>query len=361
MKIDMFAHICPQKFIDVFAKQKVSWEKTVAKTAPANGGSALYDINARLEVMYRYEDYVQILTPTAKQIEAYYDPKDEAYSYLVKTFNDSLAEIVTKYPDRFLAAVAAVPINNIDATMKEIDRTINEMGFKGILLETPVFVYDAGRPVDMAYNYETMKPLDSPEFMPIYETMSKLNLPIWIHPIGQSGVPVYKGEKRGKYVLSHVFGWPMESAVAMGRLVCSGILNKYPNLKFIIHHCGSAIVPSLAGRIANEFDKFKAIGVLKFDQPGEEDPFINKNAADYFRMFYADTALYGDTAGLMCGYDFFGPEHILFGTDYPYDLAGGDKFIKKTIDAVYKMNISDADKNKIFEENAKRIMRLDVK
>jgi len=359
VKIDVFAHICPQKFIDAFAKQKVSWE-VVGKTALANGGAVLFNVDARLEVMDRYEDYVQVLTPTANAIEPYYDPKDENYLYLVKTFNDAVAEIANKYPDRFVASVAALPLNNIDAAIKEIDRTINEMGFKGILLDTPVFVHDAGRPVEAAYNYDTMKPLDLPEFMPIYETMSKLNLPIWIHPVGQAGVPVYSGEQRGKYVLSHVFGWPMESTMTMGRLICRGVMSKYPNLKFIIHHCGSAIVPALAGRIANEFDKFKAIGVLKFDQPGEEDPFLSKNAADYFRMFYADTALYGDTSGLMCGYDFFGPEHIIFGTDYPYDLVGGDKFIKKTVEAVYRMNVSDADKKKIFEDNARRIMRLDT-
>jgi len=150
-----------------------------------------------------------------------------------------------------------------------------------------------------------MKPIDSPEFMPIYESMSKHNLPIWIHPVGQGGVPVYSGEERGKYILYHVFGWPLESAVAMGRLVCSGILAKYPDLRFIIHHCGSGIVPALAGRIDNEFDKFRSTGVLECHHPGEEDLFRNKRAVDYFRMFYGDTALYGDMAGLMCGYDFF--------------------------------------------------------
>ncbi len=308
--------------------------------------------------MDRYEDYAQVLVPSGQVLEAFFSPKDSAY--LVQVFNDAVAEITQKHPDRFVAAVAALPLNNIDAALKEIDRTIKELGFKGILLHTPIFAYEEGRPIELGYNYNTMKPIDSPEFMPIYESMARHNLPIWIHPVGQGGVPVYSGEKRGKYVLSHVFGWPIESAMAMGRLICSGIMTKYPNLRFIIHHCGSGIVPALAGRIANEFDKFKAIGVLKFDQPGEEDPFKNKNAADYFRMFYADTALYGGTSGLMCGHEFFGAEHIVFGTDFPYDLAGGDKFIKKTVDAIYRMAVSDADKKMIFEDNARRILHLNT-
>lgn len=353
MKIDMFAHICPQKFIDAFDKQKISWE-TVGLTAGANGGPALSDVESRLKIMDRYDDYTQVLTPTANTVEPFFAPDDPNYLYLVKTFNDAIYEIVNKHPDRFVAAVAAIPIGNIDESIKEIDRTINDMGFKGILLDTPAFKYKEGSP----YDYDSMTPLDLPEYMPIYEAMHNYNLPIWIHPRGQTGVPNYKGEKRGKYVLSHVFGWPMESAMLMGRLICSGVLTRYPKLKIIIHHCGSGIVPALAGRIANEFDKFKAIGVLKFDEPGIEDPFLSKNAADYFRMFYADTALYGDTAGLMCGYDFFGPEHIVFGTDYPYDLVGGDKFIKKTIDSVWRMDISDADKNRVFEDNARRLLKL---
>ena len=63
-------------------------------------------------------------------------------------------------------------------------------------------------------------------------------------------------------------------------------------------------------------------------------------------------------SGLMCGYDFFGAEHIIFGTDFPFDLASGDKCIKRTIDSVYKMDISDTARQLIFEGNAKRILRL---
>ncbi|MBA7655043.1 2-keto-4-carboxy-3-hexenedioate hydratase [subsurface metagenome] len=357
MKIDVYAHICPQKFIDAFAKQAVSWE-TVAKTSPVFGRPALWDINKRLEVMDRYEDYVQLLVPSGQVVEPFFSPKDTAY--LAQIFNDAMAELINKYPDKFVGAVATLPLNNIDAALKEIDRVINELGFKGILIHTPIFIYEEGRPIELGYNYGTMKPIDSPELMPIYESMSQHNLPIWIHPVGQGGVPVYSGEERGKYALSHVFGWPLESAVAMGRLVCSGILTKYPNLRFIVHHCGSGIVPALAGRIDNEFDKFRFAGLLKWDRPGEEDPFRTKRAVDYFRMFYADTALYGGVSGLMCGHDFFGAEHIVFGTDFPYDSASGDKFIKKTIDAIYRMTVSDADKKRIFEDNAKRILHLDI-
>ena len=357
MKIDAYAHICPRKFIDAFARRAVDWE-TVARTSPIMGGPALWDVDKRLEVMDRYEDYVQVLVPSGEVVEPFFSPKDTAY--LVKLFNDEVAELINKYPEKFVGAVAALPMNNIDAALKEIDRAINELGFKGVHIHTPVYMYEGGRRIELGYNYGTMKPIDSPEFLPIYDSMSKHNLPIWVHPVGQGGVPVYSSEVRCSYALDHIFGWPLESAMAMGRLVCSGILAKYPDLKFVIHHCGSGIVPALAGRIDNEFDKFWSTGLLKCGQPGEEDLFRNKSAVDYFRMFYGDTALYGDMAGLMCGYDFFGAEHILFGTDFPYDLASGDKWIRKTIDAIFRMPVSDIDKNRIFEGSAKRILRLDI-
>lgn len=352
MKIDIYAHICPQKFVDIMNKKNNSWEK-IAGTSRLNGGTALFETEKRLEIMKPYEDYVQVLTPTGQVLEPFFPP-EEANAWN-RDFNDCVAEIVSQHPDKFVAAAASIQLGDVDAALKEIERCIEKLGFKGIHLHTPIFPYDSNNP---GYNYDTMKPLDSPEFMPIYEAMSKYNLPIWIHPVGQGGVPNYPGENRGKYALFHVFGWPMESAMAMGRIVCSGILMKYPNLKFIIHHIGSAIVPALAGRIANEFDKFKAIGRLKYDKP-EDDPFLLKNAAEYFKMFYADTAIYGDPYGLECGYYFFSPERVVFGTDFSYDLANGDKFIYKTIESVWKMRVSDADKKAIFEDNAKRILRLE--
>ena len=358
MKIDVFAHICPKEFIDYFSKHVMNVEKLMGLDKGAVI-RPLWDIDKRLEIMDKYEDYVQILVPTQPAAETFCSPKDAPQ--VARVYNDAMAEIVSKHQDKFVGAVAYLPLNNIDATLKEIDRAIDELGFKGILMDTPIYELKVPNKPEYGYNYETMKPIDLPEFWPIYETMSRRKLPIWIHPKGARGVPVYRGEENeewGKYGLSFVFGWPMESAMAMGRLVCSGVLAKYPNLRFIIHHCGSGIIPVLAGRLDYGFDFLRMKGV-KWGQPNGEDPFQFKSATDYFRMFYVDTALYGDVPGLMCGHDFFGVDHILFGTDTPYDLEGGEGFIRKTIDAVHRMNVSDGDKEKIFEGNAKRILNLD--
>ena len=356
MKIDIYSHITPQKFIDTFSKKFYDWEKAIGHAAEY-GRPTLNDVEARLRLMDTYDDYVQVLVPSQTTFEPFLNPQDAAEMAMV--FNDATAELVNKYPDKFIAAAAVIPQYNLDAAIKEIDRTIGQMGFKGILIRTPIFYYEEARPREKGPNYDTIRPIDIPEFIAIYEKMAQYDLPIWIHPEGQTGIPVYPGEKRGKYGIYHVLGWPIESAIAMSRLVCSGVLRKYPNLKFIIHHCGSGIVPALGNRIANEFDKYIAGGGIKFDRP-EDNPFTLKNAADYYKMFYADTALYGgDPGGLMCGHSFFGPEHVVFATDFPFDMAGGDKFIQRTIESVYRMSISDAEKQMIFEGNAQRVLHLD--
>jgi predicted TIM-barrel fold metal-dependent hydrolase len=358
MKIDMFAHICPPKFIDTLNKSgTVTWEM-ISRTSSRVGGPALWDLQKRFEVMDKYEDYTQVLTSSADVVEPFFCPDDVAY--FSQLINDEMAEVVSKNPARFSGAVTRIPMTNIDAAMREIERTIDGMGFKGIQLNTPVYQYEKDRPLSLGNNFETMKAIDSPEFMPIYAEMSKRRLPIWIHPVGFGGTPVYTGEKRGRYQLAHILGWPIESAMAMSRIVCSGILAKYPNLRFVTHHCGSAIIPALADRLDIELEQYRNLGVIKWES-GMDDPFLSKRPADYFKMFYADTALYGGTSALMCGYEYFGPDKIIFGTDYPYDMENGDLFIKTTIDAVNKMNISESDKKRIFEDNPKGLLDIAAK
>ena len=113
-----------------------------------------------------------------------------------------------------------------------------------------------------------------------------------------------------------MFGWVYETSSAMVRLVLSGVLEKYANLKFITHH-GGAIIPFLNRRVASFID-FSATRLKNRILDNISGPPI-----DYFKKFYADTAIYGNTAGLMCSYDFFGPDHLLFGTDMPYDSQFG--------------------------------------
>lgn len=324
-KIDMFPHILPRKYNDTLLKKsKPNYNLIANRLRPA-----LVDLDLRFKTFDKFEGLRQVLTLGAPPIEAVVSPQDAID--LARLANDEMAELVNKYPDRFLAAVASLPMSDVDASLREIDRAINDLKFKGIQIFSSV----------------NGKPLDSPEFLPIYEKMVQYDLPIWIHPARDIDVPDYPGEKKAKYGLFVAFGWPYETTMAMGRLVYSGVMEKYPNLKFIAHHCG-AMVPFFSVRIP----------VLEAAGDGEIMK-LTKPPVQYFQRFFGDTVLGGNTSALMCGYSFFGSDHMVFGTDYPYPGPfPGDLNVESIIKAVNRMDIKEEEKAKIFSKNARKLLHL---
>ncbi len=299
MKIDIFCHIVPPKYADGVERltQLGPHIREFMASIPT-----LSDFEHRFRIMDKYGGYVQVLSIGFHSV-MYGDKAAE----LAKIGNDDIAELISKYPDRFVAGMASLPMNDIDATLAEADRAINELNLSGVLLWT-----DRDR-----------TPLDAPQLMPLYEKMSQYDLPIWIHPTRGVKAADYSSEMESKYRIFSTFGWPYETTVAMARLVFSGVLEKYPNLKLITHHCG-AMVPYFADRIVSHCD---------LHEIGKD---LKKHPIEYFRMFYNDTALSGGTSSLMCAYDFCGAEHLLFATDMPHDIELGNQNIAKTIEAIEK-------------------------
>jgi predicted TIM-barrel fold metal-dependent hydrolase len=332
MKIDAFTHILTPKYKETFSKKGKSKSSIFAY---ADAIPTLMDLDIRFKIMDQYQDLVQVLTITGPPAHGAAAPKDAVE--LAKIANDEMAELIMKYPDRFVSAVACLPLTDMDATLKEVDRTITELRFRGVEIFS-----DIGG-----------KPIDSPEFMPLYEKMAYYDLPIWLHPVRKPTVPDYVGEDASRYLVYMIFGYPYESTVAMTRLVFSGVFDKFPNLKVITHHCGGT-VPYLGERIRLIYDQYEMRQGFKYEQP------LTKSLIDYYRMFYNDTAVNGSTSALMCGYDFFGAEHILFGTDMPFDSQIGYRYVRETIRSIEEMGIPDSEKKKIFEGNARRIMRLPI-
>ena len=332
MKIDIFTHVLTPKYKEAFSKKATAKSRVFGYV---DSFPTLIDLNMRFRIMDKYEDLMQVLTVTGPPADEVVAPSDAVE--LVKIANDEMAELVAKYPDRFVSAVACLPLTDMDAALKEIDRTIIELKFRGVEIFTDL----RGRPID------------SPEFMPLYEKMAYYDLPIWLHPARDPKIPDYVGENGSKYLVYLIFGYPYQSSVAMTRLVFSGVFEKYPHLKVITHHCGG-IVPYLGERIRVLYDQFE------MRQGFEYKPYLTKSPSDYYRMFYNDTAVCGDTAALICGYQFFGPEHILFGTDMPFDGQIGYRLVRETIRSVEEMDIPDSEKKKIYEGNARKIMRLPI-
>lgn len=330
LKIDAYSHIAPQKYRELLAKVAPKDCAYMVDPVPP-----LYDLDHRFRIMDRYEGLVQVITPSWPAVEAV-APKKAAD--LARVLNDEMAKLVAKYPERFPAAIACLPMNNMDAALKEADRAINDLRFRGILIYTPI----------------NDKPLDSPEFMPLYEKMSEHDLPILIHPMRNPDYPDYRTENVSKYRVHSTFGWPYETTVAMTRIVFSGILERYPNLKFVTHHAGG-MVPYLGERIKQFYDLAEMRRGEKWQQN------LTKAPIDYYKMFHNDTAIYGNTPALMCAHAFFGADRLLFGIDMPLgDTEFGHRNYRQTINAIEQMDISDEDRKKIYEDNAIKLYRLPI-
>lgn len=342
MFIDIYAHLVPRKYWDEVLRRTENsvLENYVSREAlGVELTRTLWNMDERFRIMDKFTGLVEVITPSGPPLELIANP-DIAYD-LSRTYNDEMAVLLEKYPDRFIGAVASVPMNNIDAALKETERAIEDLGFRGILIHTPI--YDN--------NPDKTKPIDMPQLMPIYEKMSNYDLPIWLHPKREYSMPDYTTEDNSKYLIHHMFGWPYETTVAMARLVFSGIFDRFPNLKVITHHAG-AMVPFLGERIVNQCEWYKV---------GLKAKFLNKLThppVEYFRKFYADTAVYNNPSALSCAWDFFGSDHLLFGTDMPYDSLLGEKSISEVIGGIERMGIDAAAKKIIFEGNARRLIKL---
>ena len=248
MRIDIFPHILPVKYKEAF--RKINRSEPFVKMHDVI--PTLSDLSYRFRIMDEVDDLRQVLTLSAPPVENFATP-GEALD-LSRLANDEMAELVVKYPDRFVAAVASLPMNDMNAALDELDRAIRDLHCKGVQIFTPI----------------NEKPLDSPEFIPLYEKMSGYDLPIWIHPQREIDYPDYRSEKISRYAIFAMLGWVYETSSAMVRLVLSGILERYPNLKFIVHH-GGAMIPFLHRRVASfiEFSQTR----LKNNISGEYNRF----------------------------------------------------------------------------------------
>ena len=330
MKIDVFTHVQLKKYKEAIYKYASRFEtdKKVQDKRPT-----LTDSDMRMDIVDKYEGYVQVLSGTLPPLEEVVSPKESPV--LARLCNDEMAELVAKHPEKYIAAIANVPLNNMDAALKETERAVTELGFKGIQI----------------YPSVNGKPASADEFIPLYEMMAGFDLPIWIHPMRRSSTPDFAAEDQSFNQLFSIFGWPYDTTAVMTRIIFAGIFERFPNIKIITHHCGG-LVPYFAERITVHYDNgLERLGADFF-------PGLTKHPIEYYRMFYADTALDGNTSALMCAYDFFGTDHILFGTDMPYDIGNGDVSIKKTIQAIEDMDITAEAKKKIFEGNARKLLKL---
>lgn len=323
--IDIFCHILADKYKKALYSK--SQRSIHLKDLEGTGKyfPALSNLELRLKMLGQHEGMRQVLTVIHPQAEII--SPDNAFE-LAKIANEELAELVAKYPDQFIAGVACLPMNDIDSALREAERAIKQLKLKGVQIYTPC----------------NGKPLDSPIFLPLYEMMTKYDLPIWLHPSRASNAADYEGEEESKYNVFLSIGWPYETTVGMVRLVRGGVLEKFPSLKIITHHLGG-MAPYFIGRLT--------WGGRRYNETIAPDTKLSRLSVEYFKMFYGDTVIGDNVSGLMCGYSLFGAGHVLFASDIPSFL---DK--EQKIAPIEKMPVSESEKSMIFEGNAKRLLHI---
>jgi len=334
-KIDIFNHVMPQAYLELVK----SHSKEAGMVKRMASLRMLWDIEHRVAMLReKFRDVQQVLTLSLPGPELLAGP-DKSPGF-ARVANDGMAEMVRKWPKEFPAFVASLPMNNPHEAVVEMDRAINELGAKGIQVLSSV----AGRP------------LDDPEFFPVFErATSHHGVPIWMHPARPASRPDYASEPKSKYEIWQVLGWPFESSVAMARIVFSGMFVRLPKMRIITHHCGG-MIPYFAGRAETLWAQLGSRSV-----EGDEADVLKKLGRppiEFFKMFYGDTVLGGAAAPLACGIAFFGADHVVFASDCPFDPEGGPMFIREGIRSVEELGLSEADRRKIYFENARKLLNL---
>ena len=233
--------------------------------------------------------------------------------------NDEITKVCHRHPDHFVG-IASVPLKNTEMAIQEINRAVNKLGMKGVLI---------GSNIDGLF-------IDDKRFWPFFSEAEKLSIPIFIHPMTPPG-----NEAMNDYRLAPMIGFEMDLCLAVARIVFSGLLEGYPQLKFIISHLGGAI-PYLIGRIENCYNAYP-----------ECRENISDNPSTYLHKIYFDTVSFYEPA-LMCAYAFTKADKLVMGSDYPHVI--GD--LKRAVTSIKNLSIPETAKNMILGENIQKLLGL---
>src|SRR5256886_13931683 len=225
--VDIYCHIFPDKFFQEMNRVAPRLGNIAARL---RGVKKLFDLDERFREMDQFGDYRQIISLPNPPIEDL--AAGEVGLNLARIGNDAMAELAARHPDRFPTFVAALSMTDVEGSVAEARRAVNELGAGGVQIFTNV----------------TGRPLDEKAFEPIFATMAEFDLPIWLHPARTASMPDYAKEQKSRFEVWWCFGWPYDTSVAMVRMVFCGLFDRYPGLKIVTHHLGG-VIPDYDGRV----------------------------------------------------------------------------------------------------------------
>ncbi len=273
------------------------------------------DLDYRDSVLDQHGVTHQVLTFTTPGV--HYEEPAVAVR-LARIVNDAFAAEVSRRTH--YTALATLPLNDPQASVVELERSVRDLGMRGAMVFSNV--NGAG--------------LDEAVYMPLWETANELGAVIYIHPAHPLGV-----EAMEKYWLMPLVGFLMDTTLAAGKIVFSGIVERFPRITWVLTHMGGAI-PYLAERMDRGYEAF-----------AECRANITRKPSEYLRRFYYDTVNF-DNAAQRLAIEFAGVDRILAGSDYPHQIGS----IPKMLSSIRMLDSTDADRAKILGGNAARLLSL---
>ncbi|MDL4813270.1 amidohydrolase family protein [Actinomadura opuntiae] len=264
---------------------------------------------------------MQVLSLNSPGIQAEPDPATAVAR--AAAVNDLLATVIAENPTRF-AGFAALPLQDPKAAAKELERAVTQLGMHGALVNA----HTQGR-------Y-----LDDPTLRVVWESAVALDVPLYLHPA--NGVDVAHVMSGHPELIGPMWSWGTDTASHVLRLIFGGVFDDFPEAKLLLGHMGEGL-PYVLWRLDSRWGFHNHHGV----------ELARENPSDYLRHnLYITTSGVCSAPPLLCALLALGPEHILFGTDYPFeDMPTATEFLRTA-------PISEPDRAKIAHQNAERLLRL---
>jgi len=237
---------------------------------------------------------------------------------LARLVNDAMAGASHAHPARFVF-LATLPMQDPEAAVNEVNRAVTQVGGRGVYLGTNV----------------RGKELTDPIFLPVFERIYALRVPIFLHPLNVIGV-----QRLTSYYLHNLLGNPFDTAVAAANIIFSGLLDRFPKLEICLPHAGGAL-PYLIGRLNHGWKVRQECKALK------------NPPSSYLRRFTYDTISHAPES-LRYLIDLVGADHVMMGSDYCFDMG-----YEHPVKAVTALKLSRTDQEKILGGNAARLLRLE--
>ena len=325
MRIDVQTHHVPQAYVEALAarsdfpryeKAEDFWWAWASPDEKLPMRSPALDISIKLAEMDEQEIDIALISMNIPGPDLAKSPQDA--DELARIGNDGLAEAAARHPGRF-RGVASLGFGDMDATCRELERCVDELGFVGL----QVFSYIGGR-----------RYIDDPANEPLWGLLAERGVPLVLHPGPSPSGPQYKDHWLGPMI-----GFMFDECLAALRLILSGVLERHPNLKVLLPH-GGASLPFFIGRVDNLSSRYR-----------DDQDLITREPSEYFARFHTDTVVHSQTA-LEFSLQEMGASRMMFASDAPWIP------VKRHADMMDALDISAEDAERIWSSTAREFFGL---